>query len=122
MTGRFETGIWKADETLACSPSPSFSAVIFLSTIFLSKCLSPPASHAADVRSFLQKDCVECHGAEQPASVLRLDRLDPFRNEDRHLWTLVHEKLSSGEMPPKEQARPDAAEQRRVRAWIVEQQ
>jgi len=114
----------------------SISAVQFLSAVWLLVlwlfvmwlCPGPRISSAADaadvadVRSFLQSHCVACHGGESPAAGLRLDRLEGFRAEDRHLWTLVHEQLLSGAMPPKEEPRPDGAEQRRVLEWIATQQ
>ena len=63
-------------------------------------------------RQFLEKHCVECHDAEVKKGGLDLTALD-FRLTDTtnfSQWVLVHDRVSSGEMPPKKKARPAAAE------------
>lgn len=61
---------------------------------------------------FLQKHCLGCHGPEKEESDVRLDQLsrDFKLGGDSHRWGEVLEKINSGEMPPKEQARPTQQE------------
>ena len=53
---------------------------------------------------------------------IRLDRLTEFKAADGHLWTLVHEVLSAGEMPPEDEAQPEAAAVKRLLGWIEAEQ
>ncbi|MEY2408068.1 MAG: hypothetical protein QOF48_738 [Verrucomicrobiota bacterium] len=66
----------------------------------------------ASVESFLQKHCAECHDSETKKGGLNLDALafnlpNPT-NFDR--WVSIHDRVSSGEMPPKKKARPEPVE------------
>lgn len=72
--------------------------------------------------SFLKKHCLECHGSETREFGLRYDQLTAFDPADRHLWTIVHEQVASGAMPPAEQPRPSDAERQAFLQWIVTQQ
>ena len=80
------------------------------------------ASFARDVQPLLKQHCVKCHGAEKQQGRIRLDRLGEFKASDGHLWTLVHEVLSAGEMPPEDEARPEAAAVKRLLGWIETEQ
>lgn len=88
----------------------------------------PPRSAAADdafqtnVAPFLKQHCHACHGPQKQTAGIRYDRLDGFRAADRDLWTMVYEKVSAGEMPPRERPRPAEVEQKVVLAWIEQQQ
>ncbi len=74
------------------------------------------------VAPFLKRHCFSCHGENGQEAGIRYDRLAGFRAEDSHLWTLVHEKLSAGEMPPPERPQPASEETRAVLSWIERQQ
>lgn len=80
------------------------------------------ASFARDVQPVLKEHCVKCHGAETQKGRIRLDRLTEFKAADGHLWTLVHEVLSAGEMPPEDEAQPEAAAVKRLLGWIEAEQ
>lgn len=41
---------------------------------------------------------------------------------NRNLWTMVHERISTGDMPPKGRPQPPAADKDKVLTWIVDQQ
>lgn len=73
-----------------------------------------PGSYGAgsDVRPFLEKHCVECHDAETKKGDLDLTALKiEFANPTNFSkWVLVHDRVTSGEMPPKKKPRPEAAE------------
>ena len=80
------------------------------------------ASFARDVQPLLNQHCVKCHGAEKQQGRIRLDRLGDFKASDGHLWTLVHEVLSAGEMPPENEAQPEAGAVKRLLGWIETEQ
>ena len=80
------------------------------------------ASFARDVQPLLKQHCVKCHGAEKQKGRIRLDRLGDFKASDGHLWTLVHEVLSAGEMPPEDEAQPETSAVKRLLGWIESEQ
>jgi hypothetical protein len=82
---------------------------------------APDAKRYDDqVRPFLVRHCLECHGAEKPKGDLRLDRLSPdFADAaSRERWQAVRKRLEAGEMPPKSQPRPPEKEARLLSEWI----
>src|SRR5262245_13794554 len=60
------------------------------------------------IRPFLARHCLECHGGEKPKGDFRLDRLAPdFADAtNRGQWQNVVKRLAAGEMPPKPRPRP----------------
>ncbi len=75
----------------------------------------------ADVQPYFQAHCLRCHGEEKQEGEFRLDKLS--RNvgrENTPQWAEVMERISSGEMPPKEQKTlPTAAESAAVVEWLA---
>jgi hypothetical protein len=70
------------------------------------------SAHLPQLTKFIEKNCADCHDEETKKADLDLIHL-PFKptNEDNFaLWVKVHDRVKSGEMPPKKKARPDAAE------------
>lgn len=67
----------------------------------------PPAT-----RPFLERHCVACHDAEARKGGLDLTALEfsPADVTNFSKWVLVHDRVQSGEMPPKKKARPGAEE------------
>jgi mono/diheme cytochrome c family protein len=67
----------------------------------------PPAN-----RQFIEKHCVECHGAETKKGDLNLEELkfDPRNSTNFSRWVLIHDRVSKGEMPPKKKPRPEQTE------------
>ncbi len=63
-------------------------------------------------QSFLERHCVECHGAEKPKGHLRLDTYRVESPDDASVATGVRilERIRAGEMPPKKAPAPPAAE------------
>src|SRR3954470_18714457 len=63
-------------------------------------------------RDFIECDCAECHDADSKKGNLDLDalrsQLDDPANEAR--WTLIHDRVQRGEMPPKRKTAPPAEE------------
>jgi hypothetical protein len=77
---------------------------------------APPAPAAAarmdeKHRAFFRESCVECHGAEKQKADLRLDTisfaLDTVENAER--WQKILNQINSGEMPPEDAKKPEAA-------------
>jgi len=74
-----------------------------------------------DVRPFLDKYCISCHGAQGLAAQFDLR---PYSNtasvvQDFARWQLVLDKLSAAQMPPPfAEQQPSAEERRLVGAWI----
>src|SRR5262249_2714084 len=89
--------------------------------------LPPPAesktegqSAMAQVRAFLNQHCLECHGAEKPKGMFRIDKLSAdFRDQaGRERWLAVLKRVQAGEMPPKAKPRPPASEIAAITSWI----
>ncbi|NRB28400.1 MAG: DUF1595 domain-containing protein, partial [Roseibacillus sp.] len=74
------------------------------------------------VAPMLEKYCVDCHGPEKQKARLRYDGVRGFQISDRHLWTMIHEQLSEGEMPPEKKPQLSSSDKAKVLAWIVKEQ
>ncbi len=79
-----------------------------------------PASFQARVKPLIEAHCVDCHGPDVQKANLRLDNLPPDLNDTRTAarWAAVHDKLVSGEMPPKKRERPAPAERDAATTWL----
>ena len=82
------------------------------------------ALHAAEVtgevKAFIEKHCLECHDAESKKGGLNLSvpSVD-FSDRSTHLrWVRIHDRVQSGEMPPKDSQRPNAEEIKPVLEWL----
>ncbi len=73
---------------------------------------SLPSPAAELLRVFFEEHCVDCHDAIEKKGGLDLDALKPnFADADNFaLWLKVHDRVAAGEMPPKKEERPAAAE------------
>jgi len=73
------------------------------------------------VQPFLEEHCTSCHGSEKQKGKLALHEIhaDFASLGEAEKWRHVLEMLEEGEMPPEDEARPDAERAARVRAWIV---
>jgi hypothetical protein len=72
-----------------------------------------PWSARALTAPFLEKHCIECHDGDVKKGGLDLTTLKSDLSDRRafETWTKVHDRVASGEMPPKKKARPDAGQQ-----------
>ncbi|PHR97398.1 MAG: hypothetical protein COA78_27760 [Blastopirellula sp.] len=75
-----------------------------------------------EIKPFLQKHCVECHGLELQESQIRFDQLIEYQVENQVLWTKVYEAITSSKMPPEDYAQPSQKELNNLSTWIVNQQ
>lgn len=78
------------------------------------------AGDTKHLRSFLEKHCIDCHGADSAKAGLRLDTLAAkFTDPDtQRLWLKVLERVEAGDMPPKKKPRPAEGDQKQVLTWI----
>ena len=62
--------------------------------------------------SLLDSHCYECHDEDSSKGELNLYDLDLVLDSDEQLrlWTLIHDRIESGEMPPEKKPRPEAAD------------
>src|SRR5262249_22351100 len=73
-----------------------------------------------DVRPFLKKNCVSCHGPEKPKAKLDLSAFASLGSvvKNQSVWALVLERLEAEEMPPERAARyPTPHERHAVIEW-----
>ena len=66
----------------------------------------------AEPAAFFEKHCIECHDADTHKGGLDLTALkrDYADTENFARWVKVHDRIESGEMPPKKKARPGETE------------
>lgn len=68
------------------------------------------------IRPFLMKYCVNCHGPKTQKAKLRLDRLEPdmVRGSDTDMWQEVLDLINVSEMPPAEAPKQPTRKERQV--------
>ena len=78
------------------------------------------AQPPAEIKTVLQKHCFECHDATMSKGGLDLSALSTdLTNADTFArWVKVHDRIESGEMPPKKQPHLDVAENETVTHWV----
>lgn len=68
-------------------------------------------THALDVKiqTFVQKNCIDCHGPDIQEAGLRMDRLSGMieETEAARTWVKILDKVASGKMPPAGEERPE---------------
>jgi len=86
---------------------------ICVATLAVWCCAMPSAALAApeetaDRVGFLKSHCVACHSGDEPQAGLNLEQLDAdLQDPERlHLWVRIHDRVASGEMPPKDAPQP----------------
>jgi mono/diheme cytochrome c family protein len=74
----------------------------------------------ANVRPFLAKHCIACHGETKPKGNFRVEKLAAnFSDENnREQWETVLKRVKAGEMPPKDKPRPAQKEIAALSEWI----
>lgn len=75
------------------------------------------------VRDFIGTHCLACHGPEKQKADLRLDTLPVDFSSPQSLahWEEAMHRMTSGEMPPAEETRPDPDAVTSVAQWIADQ-
>ena len=88
----------------------SGSLIVFM--ILCSMILPLPVSAAP--MPFFEKHCFECHDSASKQAGLDLSKLEPPNAENFAKWVKIHDRIESGEMPPKAQPRPLVADKEAV--------
>ena len=75
---------------------------------------------AVEPSAFLEAHCIECHDADTRKGNLDLTALkhDFGDAETFARWVKIHDRIESGEMPPKKQERPPATDLKAVTVWL----
>ncbi|MGA0134127.1 MAG: DUF1592 domain-containing protein [Opitutales bacterium] len=83
------------------------------SKVVLALLLLWPAAGRAAASPFLERHCVECHDAETKKGGLDMMALKSDLSDPKTLavWVKIHDRTTSGEMPPKKKERPEPAAQ-----------
>ncbi len=101
------------------------AAFLFVAGLAAAEGLTPESRERfeRDVQPFLENHCYRCHDERRARAGLRLDELgtDFLTGKTADFWHEVANSIGSGEMPPEERQRPDAAEAFRVVEWIGEE-
>ncbi len=74
------------------------------------------------VQTFFTQQCLDCHDAATKKGDFDLAALKPdFASPENFArWVKVHDRIASGEMPPKKQARPPANELKATTGWLAD--
>ncbi|MGE3408797.1 MAG: DUF1592 domain-containing protein [Pirellulales bacterium] len=82
----------------------------------------PSASLLAEspLARFIEQHCLECHDAATHQAVFDLSSLPVELSVKQNFahWVKIHDRIESGEMPPKGQPRPSADELATVTGWL----
>lgn len=94
--------------------------VCLLAASVLTASLARAAEVPGDVKSFFEKHCLECHDAQSKKGGLDLSvpqaNLADLPTYLR--WVRIHDRIESGEMPPKDSPRPKAEELAPALGWL----
>jgi len=84
--------------------------------------LIPGLPSQAAPAAFFEQHCVKCHDAEVQKGNLDLTALkaDYTNAENFARWVKIHDRIQSGEMPPKKEPRPAEAETKAVTAALAQ--
>jgi mono/diheme cytochrome c family protein len=75
------------------------------------------------VKPFLRTHCSGCHSGKTPAGAFAVSELltpsapESLRARDR--WERVAQRITTGEMPPKDSPRPPAAKAKEITTWVA---
>ncbi len=75
----------------------------------------------ANVPAFFGQYCGSCHGDEDPKAGLNLNALGkPAESADSYRkWVMIHDRIASGEMPPKAKRQPSTPERTNILALVA---
>ncbi len=85
------------------------AAPIVLASIFVANGAAANTPFAS-ADAFVRKNCLACHSSTAPAARLDLTKLsyDPANPDNFAVWVKIHDRVSSGEMPPAPIPKPPA--------------
>ena len=116
LLGTCEQPARTEDEDVSTVAAPASSAI------------DPAPEYAPDATGhreialpFLTQHCVRCHGPDVREGGFRVDQQLPndfLSSSTAEAWSEVLHRLNRGDMPPKNEPRPAAAEVARIIDWI----
>lgn len=69
------------------------------------------------IKPFLDRYCVDCHGATKQKGEVRLD---DFNAIDGALWSDIYDQISEGEMPPEDELHPSSKERGDIAKLVLQ--
>ncbi len=97
-------------------PATALIAVVFLFS--LAPAIAATPAETASVQQFLGEFCTKCHGKEKQKGDIRLDDLTSDMANEASRWAVVRDQIRDGEMPPKKEKQPTAAQKLALTKWI----
>lgn len=104
----------------------SFRILVLTGSILAGQCLGHAEEDLADrfnqqIRPFLRKHCIDCHGTTDPEAKLDLSHFRSMANvtAGHGIWKTVLDRLQAGEMPPPDADQPLPASRKAVIDWII---
>ncbi len=99
----------------------TLASLLLITVAHVAQAATSPAEFDKSLLPYLQSHCVRCHNAEKQEGEFRIDKLSKnVGTENNPQWLEVMERINSGEMPPKTEAkRPTAAESAQAVEWIA---
>ncbi len=102
---------------------PAFCGLLVLGAALPSQAAAPGAATDFDkaVAPFLAEHCNRCHDEKVHKGEFRVDNLsrDFLKGSSGAKWAEVMDRISSGEMPPKKEPKPNATEAAKVVEWLA---
>jgi hypothetical protein len=95
-----------------------------LLTIFLVVALAggapPEDGYQESARPFIEKHCLQCHGAKKAKAGFRIDLIgaDFTKPTVAEHWKEVIDRINAGEMPPRSNPRPDVKQVAAFVSWV----
>ncbi len=79
-----------------------------------------PEPFNKQVKPFLEKYCLDCHGEDIQEGGVRFDQFgaSPDIIADYKLWEKIHQQISVGSMPPQDEQAPSPQERKQIAAWL----
>jgi len=78
----------------------------------------PAGTFEREVKPFLEKHCLACHGPEKQKGKVRFDRFEGMTPDNVEMWRLAQESVKLGEMPPEDEPQPKDPERSKFVSWI----
>ena len=84
----------------------------------LASAIAATPAETASVQKLLGEFCTKCHGKEKQKGDIRVDDLTSDMANEASRWAVVRDQIRDGEMPPKKEKQPTAAQKVALTKWI----
>ncbi|MGK0204964.1 MAG: mono/diheme cytochrome c family protein [Planctomycetota bacterium] len=114
--------VWFASLCVMRRPTLHLAAALLLSAAGTAQQPTDAITTLRDVHVLLQRNCIECHGADKQKGETRFDTLAKLAPADRaELLGRALEMVQLGEMPPEDEPQPSHEERKQLSAWLTAQ-